>query len=721
MLVHTFDQTHADIAHFVVQHPGNFRFTTSIESDTLTLSFHSSLPPSNDFANNNNIPSPAYSPINWDELSGELDNLGPSVDQTPSPGAVSESQQPLLDTNAFLKDCSSSTAHSSAGGGHFVETEVGEFSFDSESLHNLTGTLSIPTLPLGMDDDLLPIICLLPNGLLAMDTYSDALPNAPSHHDTLDPPNTTLGLGHIYSSTTYSALHPTMFLTFMRLFTQTYHLALISTMFLMFTCLFTLTHHSALIPPMFPTFTRLFTPTHHSALISPMFQTFTHLFHFNNVSYTHAAFRSTASFGSPFVNQPYTLVTCMSDEPPASLKTNDLFVQASPTSAISFSSPYTDYTATHLSHSSNPSFGLPNGDHPYAAASHMANSSFVFANSMSSMDLGNDDVPPMANTMSPIYIPEHTATLPTCDTCNVLSAFNEPYIDSDSTSVHDMDPGSLTDSMIPHIDALLDVDRIRDSVKEEAEFEEGEIWETDELTDDTFNGVTGGPIYFSIIYKALNTLQSRAALDEQTTHIEGTRSPTEHSTDSSTTEPAHPYIVTPPNSERRLSPIIEEYMPSLVPSRPFSPEPDIHNIKCHLPTPPPMMGAFPYHGIIHLDGWTQISFDGLTQHDVKAHLTMEHARYNDYHSVYIPNVVHAIDSFNFCQDGLIALDWDMAQFQDGTYGGHPVIPGLHVIPTSPFYAESFENPFYFKRWYSVSDIFEDPVEEPKTKGKKFFL
>lgn len=47
--------------------------------------------------------------------------------------------------------------------------------------------------------------------------------------------------------------------------------------------------------------------------------------------------------------------------------------------------------------------------------------------------------------------------------------------------------------------------------------------------------------------------------------------------------------------------------------------------------------------------------------------------------------------------------------------------GLHVIPTSPFYAKSFENPFYSKRWYLVSDIFEDPVDELKSKGKKFFL
>jgi hypothetical protein len=47
--------------------------------------------------------------------------------------------------------------------------------------------------------------------------------------------------------------------------------------------------------------------------------------------------------------------------------------------------------------------------------------------------------------------------------------------------------------------------------------------------------------------------------------------------------------------------------------------------------------------------------------------------------------------------------------------------GLTVIATSPFRSEMFEDPFYSKEWYSVSDIAEDPDEEPKSKGKKFFL
>ncbi|KAG1717658.1 hypothetical protein EDD22DRAFT_856024, partial [Suillus occidentalis] len=314
--------------------------------------------------------------------------------------------------------------------------------------------------------------------------------------------------------------------------------------------------------------------------------------HFDNVSYSHTVLGSTASFGSPFVNQPHTVAT------------------VSPTSETSFGSPYGNYSTDHPS---NPSFGLPNGDHPYAAASHMANGSFGFANSVSSMELGDNAVPSTANTTSSIYLPEHTATLPTCDTCNVLSAFNEPSIDSDSTSVHDMDPDSHTDSMIPRIDALLDIDRVGDSsqdkgpraiVKEETELEEGEIRETDELTNATFNGVMGGPIDFAIIYKALTTLQSCAALDEQTTHVEDTRArsstastmsprvmspladsfdnesvnvfyinPASEATNSNITEPAHPYTVTPPNSESRLSTIYEdEYMPSLAPSQTFIPE-----------------------------------------------------------------------------------------------------------------------------------------------------
>lgn len=47
--------------------------------------------------------------------------------------------------------------------------------------------------------------------------------------------------------------------------------------------------------------------------------------------------------------------------------------------------------------------------------------------------------------------------------------------------------------------------------------------------------------------------------------------------------------------------------------------------------------------------------------------------------------------------------------------------GLTTIATSPFRSEMFEDPFYSKEWFVLSDIAEEPEEEPKSKAKKFFL
>ncbi|KAG2745375.1 hypothetical protein P692DRAFT_20877759 [Suillus brevipes Sb2] len=94
MPVHAFQNACTKVADFLIQNPGNFRFTTSIEDDTLTLSFFSSLPPSNDIADNNDIPSPAYSPINWDELSVDLEESVPSDTLDPQAPAASQTSHP---------------------------------------------------------------------------------------------------------------------------------------------------------------------------------------------------------------------------------------------------------------------------------------------------------------------------------------------------------------------------------------------------------------------------------------------------------------------------------------------------------------------------------------------------------------------------------------------------------------------------------------------------
>lgn len=159
-------------------------------------------------ADNNDIPSPTYSPISWDELSVDLDNLEPSVDQSPSPGAVSESQQPLLDANALLEDRSSFTAHSSAGGGHLVETEVGDFFFNSDWEQRLTeSTPILSTKHWGMDDESLPNVRLLPDGTYTLDTISDTFPNIDSNPAGIPLPNTTLQLGRLFPTTNTTMSH----------------------------------------------------------------------------------------------------------------------------------------------------------------------------------------------------------------------------------------------------------------------------------------------------------------------------------------------------------------------------------------------------------------------------------------------------------------------------------------------------------------------------------
>ncbi|KAG1774933.1 hypothetical protein EV702DRAFT_1199773 [Suillus placidus] len=147
------------------------------------------------------------------------------------------------------------------------------------------------------------------------------------------------------------------------------------------------------------------------------------------------------------------------------------------------------------------------------------------------------------------------------------------------------------------------------------------------------------------------------------------------------------YPITLPNSKARLSTIYEnedEYMPSLFPSQLFMPKSNVCkdvNIECHSPSPTPMSGTIPYRGLTRADGRMVISFNGVTHLEAKQHLMTKHAKYNDYHSVYIPNIVEAIESLCLCQDGIITSNWNSHMFQDGTYSGHPIIPGGLRLPT----------------------------------------
>jgi hypothetical protein len=135
---------------------------------------------------------------------------------------------------------------------------------------------------------------------------------------------------------------------------------------------------------------------------------------------------------------------------------------------------------------------------------------------------------------------------------------------------------------------------------------------------------------------------------------------------------------------------INESMPSLMPLRLFTSmqslatveaDADVHMHHSTKTLPIPTTGSMPYHGPSHHDGRTVITFDRLTQSDAEGYLSTDYAKFNNYHSPYIPNVVHAIESFCFCQDELIANDWNIHLFRDETYPGHVVIPGDTKLST----------------------------------------
>ncbi|KAG0701120.1 hypothetical protein DFH29DRAFT_876122 [Suillus ampliporus] len=99
------------------------------------------------------------------------------------------------------------------------------------------------------------------------------------------------------------------------------------------------------------------------------------------------------------------------------------------------------------------------------------------------------------------------------------------------------------------------------------------------------------------------------------------------------------------------------------------------------PSQVPTSGTILYHGLSRVNGKTTISFEGLTKSKAEAYLLTDYAKYNDYHSVYMPNIVYAIESYCFCQNELITNDWNVHLFHDRLYPGHPVISGGVKLPT----------------------------------------
>ncbi|KAG1779794.1 hypothetical protein EV702DRAFT_1043677 [Suillus placidus] len=136
-----------------------------------------------------------------------------------------------------------------------------------------------------------------------------------------------------------------------------------------------------------------------------------------------------------------------------------------------------------------------------------------------------------------------------------------------------------------------------------------------------------------------------------------------------------------------------EFMPSLLLSRFFEPklnssiatESDVRGSRAiktdddvpmnHFSKTPevPTDGTIPYRGLSHTDGKTCITFEGLTKSKAEAYLQTEISQYNDYHLVYMPNVVHAIESYCFCQDELITMSYYLRVLYNVVYNDNTII------------------------------------------------
>jgi hypothetical protein len=118
---------------------------------------------------------------------------------------------------------------------------------------------------------------------------------------------------------------------------------------------------------------------------------------------------------------------------------------------------------------------------------------------------------------------------------------------------------------------------------------------------------------------------------------------------------------TPPVSRTALHAESESEMPALASTK------SVYSITDHTTSPKPA----PHAALL----------DSISPHDAERYRQTEIAKLNDFHSFYFANVVHAVSSFLFCQDQLIANDWDVEMYRDDTYPGHPILPGNPTLPT----------------------------------------
>jgi hypothetical protein len=200
MLDDMFNETRADVADFLIQNPGKFRFTTTIQNDALTLTFEPS-PPS--LISELSIHSPSYSPVPWDEWAVHSDSpiVAPSTGYVP----VHDSNS---DANALDLDHERPTPGPHPGGqlpptgctltgGDALEGQTGEFSYYFNAMHYS----SMEPLNLGMQDGTMTVYQAPPTpNTIVLDPALDGDPLLVS--ETLTPPDAPMQDPQSYSNAT---------------------------------------------------------------------------------------------------------------------------------------------------------------------------------------------------------------------------------------------------------------------------------------------------------------------------------------------------------------------------------------------------------------------------------------------------------------------------------------------------------------------------------------
>ncbi|KAG2338263.1 hypothetical protein BDR05DRAFT_1004402 [Suillus weaverae] len=741
-----FDETCAKVADFLIQNSGNFRFSTSIQSDALTLSFCASPLPSLSSNDNTSSSSLSYSPIQWEDWTDEPD--GPNIVDANSlvPAAVSQFHAGSQDSvgkvpaEHLSKDPLSNGSRADVSKGVDLIAGAGVFfphherlqtlaeGLSSSSVHHssnvsqLTGNAIVPNDSHFLGNAIVPNDSHLPGNVFVPNDFyllgNAIAPNISQLTGNAFLPNVSHTMGNVIVPNVSQLMGNTIVPNDSHFLGHAFLPNISHTMGNVIVPNISHFLGNVIVPNVSQLMGNVFLPNVSHTMgnvIAPNDSHFSgHMFAPNDSHLPGNVFVSNDSYlpGNAIVPNDshfsgHVFV------PNVSLTMGNVIVPNAMLLCLTFlifrGHALVLYDSHHSGNNILPNNSQISGNNMVPNVSHFS---------------GNATMPIVSQysgALMPRALNSHTNITPyTYAKSPVLSASNEPCFVSNPTFAPDPDPDLRNDALIPPIDAILDNVFIRDfarnnnqgqGVKTEPELEEGEINQGTQVY-----VPEGGHIESAGVYNTLNTILTCAAQDEHIRpFVNGylcsstastppyasliVLSPSVYSISDESVDvyymnssPAHSthsltYPITPPNSKAKLSTIYEnedEHMPSLIPTQTFAPESNVRedaNVKHHSPSPAPMSGTIPYHRITRVDGQMVISFDRITHLEAKQHLMTKYAKYNDYHSVYIPNVVEAIESFCFCQDRIIASNWNSHMFQDGAYPGHPVIPGGLRLPT----------------------------------------